>query len=129
MDITESLQIAKTPPIIARTMFDPTRDPLWIGGVVKIEFLAMRPSPLGVRVRRYGAFMGRQFSWVTEVIFNEPNRKLVMRVVEGPMEGEVSYDIVPTKDGSVVRIRDNSSSRFSMLGMAWMLRRSVRADL
>jgi hypothetical protein len=129
MDITVSQYIGKQPEIVARTMFDPARDPLWIGGVKNIEFLAMRPTALGVRVRRYGAFMGKKFSWVTEVIEHEPNRRLVMKFLDGPMEGEVCYDIVPANDGAEVRIRNHASARFWMPGMGWLLQRSVRADL
>jgi hypothetical protein len=126
VDITVSLHMAETPPIIAATMFDPTRDPLWIGGVVSIEILATRPT---LRVRRHGTFMGRKFSWETEVRESEPNRRLVMRFLEGPMKGEVSYDIMPAIGGAQVSIRNHASARFWLPGIGWILRRSVQADL
>jgi hypothetical protein len=66
---------------------------------------------------------------VTEVKAHGANRTLVMRFVEGPLQGEVSYDIVPTLSGSLVRIRHNAGVRSRIPGIDWFLRRSVRADL
>lgn len=129
MDFTVTLHIAKTPAIVARTMFDSSRDTSWIGGVLKSEFLVGRSITVGGRVRRQGTLLGRRFSYITEVTASETNRKLVMRFVEGPLTGEVAYDIVPTKNGSLVRIRNNSRPRLRIPGMGWFLRRSVRADL
>jgi hypothetical protein len=126
MDITESLYIARAAPTIARTMFDPTRDPLWIDGVVEIELLATRPT---LRVRRHGTLMGRKFWWVMEVAESEPNRRLVMRILEGPITGDVSYNIVPVVGGAEVTIRNQAAASFCLPGIGWILRRSVRADL
>jgi hypothetical protein len=129
MDITVTLHIAKPPATIARTMFDANKDSSWIGGVLKVEFLVGCPMSVGGRVRRLAMILGRPFSCVTEVIAHGTIRSLVMRFVEGPLRGEVSYDIVPTLSGSVVRIRNTASPRFVIPGMGWLLRRSVRADL
>ena len=52
-----------------------------------------------------------------------------MRFVEGPMKGNVFYDIVPVEGGAEVSIRNHASARFWIPGMGWILRRSVRADL
>ena len=110
-------------------MFDASRDPLWIGGILKSELVLGRPMAIGGRVRWHGRVLGQPFSCVTEVTANETNRKLVMRFVEGPLSGEVSYYIVPTRHGSLVHIQTNSSLRFRIPGVGWFLRRSVRADL
>ena len=64
-----------------------------------------------------------------EVVESEPNRKLVMRFLEGPMKGDVLYDIVPVEGGAEVSIRNYASARFWIPGLVWILRRSVRADL
>ena len=129
MDIRVTLHIAKPPATVARTMFDPSKDSSWIGGVLMAEFLVGRAMSVGGRVRRLGSILGRPFSCVTEIIAHGANRHLVMRFVEGPLKGEVSYDIVPTMSGSVVRIRKNVSSNFRIPGMGWLLRRSFRPDL
>lgn len=130
MDITVQIRIAKPPATAARTMFDPSKDSSWISGVLKSEFLrGLHPTIVGTRVRRRGMILGQTISCVTEVTASETNRKLVMRFVEGPLKGEVSYDIVPTKRGCAVRVRSNTSAHFRIPGMSWLLRRSIGADL
>lgn len=131
MDITVKCNIAKPPAAVARTLFDPSNDSWWINGVLKAESLTQRvdPTVLGFRVRRQGIVLGQMISCVTEVIASEANRKLVMRFVEGPLKGEVSYVIVPTNRGSLLHVRSNASSQFQIPGMCWLLRRSIRADL
>ena len=89
----------------------------------------VHPTVVGARVRRQAVVMGETISCVTEVTASVANRKLVMRFVEGPLKGEVSYDIAPINGGCVVRVRSNASSHFQIPGMSWLLRRSIGADL
>jgi hypothetical protein len=110
-------------------MFDPCRDPEWIGGAKSVEPPAGDPHRLGARVKRIGGFLGRKFFWVTELAAFEPNRLMRMRFVEGPMKGEVVYAITPEAAGARVSIRNSGGANFAIPGMAWMLRRSVAKDL
>src|SRR5688572_26933534 len=107
MDVTAEEAVAAPPEKVASVMFDPVNDPRWIGGAKSVEPPAGPVGP-GARVRRTGGFMGRSFSWVTEVAEFEPNRRLAMRFLEGPMKGEVVYEIEPSAGGSRVRIRNRA---------------------
>ena len=129
MDIEVSRRIAAPPARVAEIMFDPDRDPEWIGGARAVERLTPDPHALGARVKRIGGFMGRKFFWVTELAEFEPDRLMRMRFLEGPMKGEVSYRLDPDSDGARVSIRNNGGASFSFPGMAWLLRRSVAKDL
>src|SRR5687768_1959005 len=107
MDVTASRTIAGSPQQVARVMFDPRRDPEWIGGAKSVEPLSGDPTASGARVRRHGGFMGKTFSWETEVAEHEPHRLLGMRFVGGPMKGGgVTYRIEPEGAGSRVSIRN-----------------------
>ena len=66
---------------------------------------------------------------MTEVTGFEPDRRLAMAFVEGPMKGGVIYEIAPDGAGSRVSIRNHGAASFSVPGMAWMLKRSVAKDL
>ena len=129
MDVLVSVEMAASPRRVAAIMFDPRRDPDWIGGARSVELLSPEPTAGGARTRRTGGFLGRKFSWVTEVVEHAPDARLRMRFVEGPMRGEVSYLVAPQGKGSLVSIRNQGESRFSVPGMAWILRRSVAKDL
>jgi uncharacterized protein YndB with AHSA1/START domain len=129
MDITVTKAIRASPAQVAAIMFDPRQDPEWIGGAKSVDLLSPEPLQLGARVRRNGGFLGRKFSWVTEVLEYVPERLLRMKFVEGPMTGEVSYRSEPAGEGSLVSVRNSGGSSFSVPGMSWMLRRSVGKDL
>src|SRR5688572_12516858 len=127
MDVTASRTIAGSPQQVARVMFDPRRDPEWIGGAKSVEPLSGDPTAIGARVRRHGGFMGKKFSWETEVVSHEPERLLEMLFVKGPMKGGgVTYRIKPDAGGSRVSIR-NTGPGPQIMG--WFVRRSVGKDL
>jgi Polyketide cyclase / dehydrase and lipid transport len=129
LDVTAQETIDRRPAEVARIMFDSRNDPKWIGGAKSVDAPAGDATSVGVRVRRYGGFMGRKFSWVTETIGFHADRLLAMKFVEGPMSGEVTYQVTPKGEGSIVTIRNRGGASFTMPGMAWFLRRSVQADL
>ena len=127
MEATATRTIAASPAQVAAVMFDPSRDPEWIGGAKSVEPLSGDPTAVGARVRRHGGFMGRKFSWETEVVRHEPDRLLDMRFVEGPMKGGgVTYGIEPDAGGSRVSVR-NTGPGPQIMG--WFVRRSVAKDL
>jgi hypothetical protein len=131
VDVTVSQAISAAPERVAAVLFDPTRDAEWIGGAKKAEVLtAGVPYGVGHRVRRTGGFLGRTFSWVTEITDYEPSRITRMKHIAGPFKGGVDYAISPDAGGgSVVTIRNYGAASFSLPFMAAMMRMSVAGDL
>ena len=129
MDVEVVRDVPARPDRVAAIMFDPARDPEWIGGAKSVDLLSADPTAPGARTRRNGGFLGKKFSWVTEVEDYVPDRLLRMCFVEGPMKGGVTYRIDPRGEGSRVSIRNHGRANFSVPGMAWMLKRSVGKDL
>lgn len=72
--------------------------------VIGVELVDPALAP-GARVKRRGSFLGREFSWQTEVEAVHFPHVLAMRISEGPFVGTVRYDIQRTGTGSHVRIR------------------------
>lgn len=127
MDVTASRLFRANPEQIAAVMFDPRRDPEWIGGARSVDPPTGDPTAVGARVTRQGGFMGKKFSWQTEVIEFQPSRLLRMSFVEGPMKGgAVTYHIEPAAGGSNVSIRNTGPGPFFM---GWFVKRSVGRDL
>ena len=115
------------PGRVAEIMFDPCRDPDWIGGAKTVDAPTGDPTKVGARVTRHGGFMGRKFSWTTEVAGHEPDRLLHMSFVEGPMKGgSVTYRIESDGPGSRVSIRNRGPGPQLM---RWFVKRSVVKDL
>ena len=127
VDVTASRYIAAKPGRVAAIMFDPRRDPEWIGGAKSVEPPNGDPTRVGARVTRHGGFLWRKFSWTTEVAGHEPDRILHMSFIEGPMKGgTVTYRIEPDGSGSRVSIR-NTGPGPQIMG--WFVKRSVGKDL
>ena len=129
VDVTVTAEVAAPPERVARIMFDPTRDAEWIGGARRAEQLTPGPYGVGTRVRREGAFMGRRFSWTTEVTEFAPDRLVRMKHVAGPFKGGVDYSVVPHDHGTKITIRNYGEASFWLPFMARMMRASVAADL
>ena len=127
LDVTASRTIAARPGQVAAIMFDPRRDPEWIGGAKSIDAVSGDPTRIGARVTRRGGFLGKNFSWQTEVAGFDADHLLHMNFVEGPMKGgTVTYRIEPEGAVSRVSIRNKGPGpRFA----AWFVKRSVAKDL
>ena len=127
MDVTASRTIAARPGQVAAIMFDPLRDPEWIGGAKSVDPPTGDPTRIGARTTRHGGFLGRKFSWTTDVAGHEPDHLLHMSFVEGPMKGgSVTYRVEPDGTASRVSIR-NTGPGPQVMG--WFVRRSVGKDL
>lgn len=127
MEATATRSIRATSEQVAAVMFDPRRDPEWIGGAKSVDPADGDPTAIGARTTRHGGFMGRKFSWTTEVAEHTPNRLLCMNFVAGPMKGgDVTYRIEPDGSGSRVSIRNTGPGPQIM---SWFVRRSVGKDL
>ena len=127
VDVTASRLIHRKPGDVAAVMFDPSRDPEWIGGAKSVDPVHGSPTKVGARVTRRGGFMGRKFSWQTEVQGFEPDHLLHMSFTDGPMKGgTVTYRIEPDGAYSRVSIR-NTGPGPQIVG--WFVRASVAKDL
>ena len=129
VDVTVKMEIDAPPGKVAAIMFDAERDPQWIGGAKKTQKLTPGPCGVGTKVRRDGAFLGRSFSWTTEVTEFTPERLVRMKHIAGPFKGGVDYSIEPQGRGSEVIIRNYGEASFWFPFMATMMRASVRGDL
>lgn len=104
MEIAAETEIAASPADIAAVMFDPAREPEWVGVVQGVEIIDPALAP-GARVRHRGSVMGRDFAVTTEVEALHFPHVLSLRVEEGQFAGEVRFDIQRSGGGSRVRIR------------------------
>jgi uncharacterized protein YndB with AHSA1/START domain len=127
IDVTAVRTIVAKPGQVAAVMFDPGRDPEWIGGARSVDPPKGDATKVGTRVTRHGGFMGRKFSWTTEVQGSEPDHLLHLAFVEGPMKGgTVTYRIEPDGSSSRASIRNTGPGPRIM---GWFVRRSVGKDL
>ncbi|HEY8950289.1 MAG TPA: SRPBCC family protein [Rhizomicrobium sp.] len=127
-EIVVKQKIDRPPVAVAKIMFDPGNDTKWIDGAKKVEAFDGDATAIGMRVKRHGAFWGRDFAWVTETTAHEPDAKFAFKYVEGPMTGEVTYSIAPDGTGSTVTIH-HTGATLAMPGAEAFVKRTLQSDL
>ncbi|HXI19694.1 MAG TPA: SRPBCC family protein [Gemmatimonadales bacterium] len=130
--VSAETYVQAEPERVAAIMFDPAHDREWMAAVKQVQPPegGLRP---GARVRRRGSFLGRSITWETEVVELRNPDLLRLRIVTGPIRGQVTYEIGAAGRGSIIRILNVGDAR----GIRWLprpllavlLRRTLRADL
>ena len=105
IDVSAEIDIDAAPADIAGVMFDPQREPEWIGVVSGVELVDPELAP-GARVRRTGSLLGRSLGWTTEVERVHFPHLLTLTVIDGPFRGSIRYDVQRSGTGSRVRVRN-----------------------
>jgi hypothetical protein len=133
LDVVASVMIDRSPEVIAAYEFEPANDPTWIGGVTTAEKETPGAIAVGSRVLRRGGFLGRPIEWFMEIVEFVPGRRLAMHALRSPFPMDVTYDLAPTRRGTVasIRIRGEARGMYGILGplMPLLVRRSVQSDL
>ena len=115
MDVQVSKHMGAAPAAIASIMFDPQRDPEWIGGARAVERLDSDPHEIGARVRRTGGFLGRKFSWVTELLEFKPvaHEAIVIALPEEHrLAGEERIDLAELADERFILVSRSTAPGF-----------------
>lgn len=105
IDVKAEIDIAASPAHVAAVMFDPNRSPEWMDAVKSVEIHDAALQP-GARVTHHGAFMGKDFTWTTEVQTVHFPHLLVLTLVDGPLLGTARLGVQRSGDGSRVQIHN-----------------------
>lgn len=104
VDSKAEITIERPRSEVAKVMFDPKCDKLWIGGLTSVFPLSSGPLTAGSRVNRNGNFLGRQYSAQIVVVAVEPDNSLKLASDE-PFEQTVTYELSDTDGGTLVKLR------------------------
>ena len=105
IDVSAEVEIAAAPADVAAVMFDPSREPEWIGAVKSVDLIDAS-LVVGARVRHVSQVMGMDMSWTSQVTAVHFPHKLTMQLSEGPFRGVLDYSIARTAGGAVARVRN-----------------------
>jgi hypothetical protein len=132
VNVTAETEIAAEPTDVASVMFDPQREPEWIEAIKSVELIDAALQP-GARVKRTGRFVGYEFGWMTVVETVHFPHRLVLRIVDAPISGTVTYDIQRSNGGSVVRINtQGQTTKWGFVPASMIegpMRKALLADL
>ena len=104
VDAKAEIVIERPRSEVAKIMFDPKCDKLWIGGLTNVFPLSSGLLKTGSRVTRDGNFHGRQYSAQVLVVKDDPAKMLELTSDE-PFELKTRYELEDVDGGTRVRLR------------------------
>ena len=121
--------IHAAPDEVARIMFDPDLEDRWVDKGGKAEKLTPGPLGVGSRVRHDPGLLGLRTAFVTEITDIDPERRLAMEIVEGPVRGLLVYQIAPTSGGTIATVHVRNNPKLPIPVAPWAHKRHVQESL
>ncbi|MFL6468895.1 MAG: hypothetical protein ACJ72Z_13130 [Pyrinomonadaceae bacterium] len=104
VDAKAEIVIERPRAEVAKIMFDPKCDTLWIGGLNNVFPQSSGPMKKDSLVERVGSFQGRQFSAKVLVVKDVPEQMLELSSDE-PFEMKIKYELDEVDGGTKVKLR------------------------
>jgi hypothetical protein len=104
VDAKAEIVIERPRAEVAKIMFDPKCDKLWIGGLTNSFPLSSGLLKKDSRVNRDGSFLGRQYSAQVLVTRDEPEKMLELTSDE-PFELKTKYELEDVEGGTRVKLQ------------------------
>jgi len=134
LDVTAHMEIHRDSKAVAAYAFEPTNDPIWIGGISQAKLLTQRPIGTGTQVQRRAKFLGGTIDYVLEVWSFEPEHLMVMESIKSPFPMHVTYqfDALDTDTTrATIRVQGTARTFYGLADvlMAPMVKRNLHNDL
>lgn len=134
VDVTSKITITCPQGRVFEYAVNPDNAPKWYVNIKSVEWRTPKPLTLGSKIAFKAQFLGRQLSYIYEIVELIPGQKLVMRTAGGSFAMETTY-IWETVDEGVtqmtLRNRGNPTG-FSKLFAPFMslaMKKANRKDL
>ncbi|TFE22573.1 SRPBCC family protein [Cohnella luojiensis] len=134
VDVVTEININQ--PIVSVSSYaaDPDNAPYWYVNIISSDWQTQKPLSIGSRIAFKARFLGKELSYVYEIIEFIPGQKLVMRTVDGPFPMETTYSwkaINNNKTQMVLRNRGEPSGFSKVFSpfMSFMMKKANKKDL
>src|SRR5262245_65229706 len=86
VDVTTQAVIAAPIASVAAFASEPDNAPRWYLNIKSVEWQTPRPIGIGSRFAFVAQFLGRRLEYVYQVVEYVPDKRLVMRTSDGPLD-------------------------------------------
>jgi carbon monoxide dehydrogenase subunit G len=113
MRIEQSVEIERSPDEIFSFVADPRNDARWAPACEEVQKTSKGPPGVGTTYRQVGRLLGRRFEVPIEITAYEPNRKLAIKPITGPVHLTHLRSVEGTTDGTRLTITlEGQTGRF-----------------
>jgi uncharacterized membrane protein len=91
VDVITKIIINRSREKVSEYSSNPDNAPEWYVNIKSVEWKTPKPLTSHSRVAFKARFLGRQLSYVYEIIELVPGQKLVMQTADGPFSMETTY--------------------------------------
>ncbi|MBA2461345.1 MAG: SRPBCC family protein [Actinobacteria bacterium] len=131
--VEESAVVKRSPEEVFALVGDPKNDGQWASTVREARQTSPGPLGVGTTFEQTVRLLGRRIELGIEVTEYEPNRKLAIRLISGPVKGTGRRIVDPADGGTRLTLAaEGRSGLFFNLAeplVAWAIRRELRAGL
>jgi polyketide cyclase/dehydrase/lipid transport protein len=134
LDVTAHIEIKRDSKAVAAYAFEPSNDPIWIGGISQAKLLTQEPIITGTQVQRRAKFLGRTIDYILEVRTLEPDHLMIMESIKSPFPMHVTYQFDSLDTGktlATIRVQGTARTFYGLADflMAPMVKRNLQNDL
>ncbi|MFD2443074.1 SRPBCC family protein [Bacillus sp. CGMCC 1.16607] len=91
VDVFTEINIKNSLEKVSEYAANPDNAPKWYVNINSVEWRTAKPLTLGSQIAFKAEFLGRDLSYVYEIVEYFPSQKLVMRTADGPFPMETTY--------------------------------------
>ena len=134
VDVLTEITIAQSIDVVSEYAMNPDNAPEWYVNIKSIEWQTPKPLVIGSKLAFKAHFLGKELSYIYEVVALESRAKLVMRTADGPFPMETTYEWSALDNSSTrmtLRNRGNPKgfSKIFAPFMALMMKKANNKDL
>lgn len=134
VDVITNIVIDSSREKVSEYAMNPDHAPEWYVNIKSVEWLTPKPLTLGSKIAFKAQFLGRELSYVYEMVEFIPAEKLVMKTVNGPFPMETTYIFQNIGENQTKMILQNKGnptgfSKIFTPFMAKMMKKANKKDL
>lgn len=109
LNVSAKIEVPQTTEEVAKLMFNPKRDKLWVTGLKEVYPMASGLYSKGAKIQRIGTFLGKHYDAKLLVTRFEEN-KLVQLYSDEPFEMNITYTLKEVDTGTEIELKIASIS-------------------